>query len=44
MDLDAIDRRIVAALQEDGRLSNVELAERSACRPPLSAQVRQASR
>src|SRR5437588_2559926 len=27
-DLDAIDCRIVAALQADGRLSNVELAER----------------
>jgi Lrp/AsnC family leucine-responsive transcriptional regulator len=26
-DLDAIDRRIIAALQRDGRLSNVELAE-----------------
>ena len=27
-DLDSIDRRIIAALQADGRLSNVELAER----------------
>src|SRR5437016_3975766 len=27
-DLDAIDCRIIAALQADGRLSNVELAER----------------
>lgn len=26
-DLDAIDRRIIAALQADGRLSNVDLAE-----------------
>src|SRR6266700_3716261 len=26
--LDAIDRRIIAALQADGRLTNVELAER----------------
>ena len=28
MDLDAIDRKILAALQADGRLSNVDLAER----------------
>lgn len=28
MQLDAIDRHILAALQEDGRLSNVELAQR----------------
>ena len=27
-DLDAIDCRIVATLQADGRLSNIELAER----------------
>jgi Lrp/AsnC family leucine-responsive transcriptional regulator len=33
IDLDAIDRRIVAALQEDGRLSNVELAERVGLSP-----------
>ncbi len=28
MELDAIDRKILAALQADGRLSNVDLAER----------------
>jgi Lrp/AsnC family transcriptional regulator, leucine-responsive regulatory protein len=33
MSLDAIDRRIVAALQADGRLSNVELAERVGLSP-----------
>src|SRR5687767_9854310 len=33
MQLDAIDRRIVAALQADGRLSNVELAERVGLSP-----------
>jgi Lrp/AsnC family leucine-responsive transcriptional regulator len=27
-DLDAIDRRIIAALQEDGRLTNADLAQR----------------
>ncbi len=32
-DLDAIDRRILAALQADGRLSNVELAERVGLSP-----------
>ena len=32
-DLDAIDRRIVAALQADGRLSNVELADRIGLSP-----------
>jgi Lrp/AsnC family leucine-responsive transcriptional regulator len=32
-DLDAIDCRIVAALQADGRLSNVELAERVGLSP-----------
>jgi Lrp/AsnC family leucine-responsive transcriptional regulator len=32
-DLDAIDRRIVAALQANGRLSNVELAERVGLSP-----------
>jgi Lrp/AsnC family leucine-responsive transcriptional regulator len=31
--LDAIDCRIIAALQEDGRLSNVELAERVGLSP-----------
>ena len=32
-DLDATDRRIVAALQDDARLSNVELAERVGLSP-----------
>lgn len=32
-DLDAIDRRILAALQTDGRLSNVDLAERVGLSP-----------
>jgi Lrp/AsnC family leucine-responsive transcriptional regulator len=31
--LDAIDRRIIAALQEHGRLTNVELAERAGLSP-----------
>lgn len=33
LDLDAIDRRILAALQADGRLSNVDLAERVGLSP-----------
>jgi Lrp/AsnC family leucine-responsive transcriptional regulator len=33
MDFDAIDARILAALQADGRLSNVELAERVGLSP-----------
>jgi Lrp/AsnC family transcriptional regulator, leucine-responsive regulatory protein len=33
LDLDAIDRRIVAALQENGRLTNVELADRIGLSP-----------
>lgn len=38
---DAIDRRILAALQEDGRLSNVELAERVGLSPsPCLRRVR----
>jgi Lrp/AsnC family transcriptional regulator, leucine-responsive regulatory protein len=32
-DLDAIDHRILRALQEDGRLSNVDLAERAGLSP-----------
>jgi Lrp/AsnC family transcriptional regulator, leucine-responsive regulatory protein len=32
-DLDTIDRRIIAALQADGRLSNVDLAERVGLSP-----------
>ncbi|HET8727680.1 MAG TPA: Lrp/AsnC family transcriptional regulator [Alphaproteobacteria bacterium] len=33
VDLDATDRRILAALQDDGRLSNVDLADRIALSP-----------
>lgn len=33
MNLDAIDRRILAALQKDGRLTNLELAERVGLSP-----------
>ena len=40
-DLDAIDRRIVAALQADGRLSNVELADKVGLSPsPCLRRVR----
>jgi Lrp/AsnC family leucine-responsive transcriptional regulator len=39
--LDAIDRRIVAALQSDGRLSNVELADKVGLSPsPCPRRVR----
>lgn len=39
--LDAIDRRIMAALQEDGRLSNVDLAKRVHLSPsPCLARVK----
>ena len=41
MKLDAIDRRILAALQGDGRLTNVELAERVGLSPsPCLRRVR----
>ena len=41
MALDAIDLRIIAALQEDGRLSNVELSERVGLSPsPCLRRVR----
>ena len=41
MDLDTIDRKILAALQTDGRLSNVELAERVGLSPsPCLRRVR----
>ena len=41
-DLDAIDHRILRALQEDGRLSNVELAERVGLSPsPCLRRVKQ---
>src|ERR1700710_2029176 len=39
--LDAIDRRIVAELQEDGRITNVELARRAGISaPPCLRRVR----
>lgn len=41
MNLDGIDRKILAALQADGRLSNVELAERVGLSPsPCLRRVR----
>lgn len=41
MDLDAIDRKILTALQSDGRLSNVDLAERVGLSPsPCLRRVR----
>lgn len=44
-DLDAIDRRIVAALQADGRLSNVELADRVGLSPsPCLRRVKRLER
>jgi Lrp/AsnC family leucine-responsive transcriptional regulator len=44
-DLDAIDRRIIAALQADARLSNVELADRVGLSPsPCLRRVRQLER
>ena len=40
-DLDAIDRRIVAELQQDGRMTNVELARRAGISaPPCLRRVR----
>ena len=45
IDLDAIDWRIVAALQADGRLSNVELAERVGLSPsPCLRRVKRLER
>jgi Lrp/AsnC family leucine-responsive transcriptional regulator len=45
LDLDAIDRRIVAALQADGRLSNVELADKVGLSPsPCLRRVRRLER
>ena len=45
MALDAIDRKILAALQADARLSNVELAERVGLSPsPCLRRVRQLER
>jgi Lrp/AsnC family leucine-responsive transcriptional regulator len=44
-DLDAIDRRIVATLQADGRLSNVELADRVGLSPsPCLRRVKRLER
>src|SRR5262245_61688207 len=44
-DLDAIDRRIIAALQEDARLSNVELADRVGLSPsPCLRRVKRLER
>ncbi|WP_395708841.1 Lrp/AsnC family transcriptional regulator [Reyranella sp.] len=44
-DLDALDRRIIAALQGDGRLSNVELADRVGLSPsPCLRRVKQLER
>ena len=45
IDLDAIDSRIIAALQADGRLSNVELAERVGLSPsPCLRRVKRLER
>ena len=44
-DLDAIDRRIITALQADGRLSNVELADRVGLSPsPCLRRVKRLER
>jgi Lrp/AsnC family leucine-responsive transcriptional regulator len=44
-DLDALDRRIVATLQADGRLSNVDLADRVGLSPsPCLRRVRRLER
>jgi len=44
-DLDAIDRRIVAALQADGRLANVDLAEKVGLSPsPCLRRVKRLER
>jgi len=45
LELDAIDRRIISTLQEDGRLSNVELADRVGLSPsPCLRRVRRLER
>jgi Lrp/AsnC family transcriptional regulator, leucine-responsive regulatory protein len=45
IDLDAIDRRIVAELQADGRLTNVQLAERVGLSPsPCLRRVKRLER
>ncbi|MEA2852547.1 MAG: Lrp/AsnC family transcriptional regulator, leucine-responsive regulatory protein, partial [Rhodospirillaceae bacterium] len=44
-DLDAIDRRIVAALQADGRLTNIDLADRIGLSPsPCLRRVKRLER
>ena len=44
-DLDAIDRRIVAALQADGRLANTDLADRIGLSPsPCLRRVKRLER
>jgi Lrp/AsnC family leucine-responsive transcriptional regulator len=44
-DLDAIDRRIISALQADGRLANVDLAERVGLSPsPCLRRVKRLER
>jgi Lrp/AsnC family transcriptional regulator, leucine-responsive regulatory protein len=44
-DLDAIDRKILAALQTDGRLSNVELADKAGLSPsPCLRRLRRLER
>src|ERR1700754_4524070 len=41
INLDAIDRRIIAALQENGRITNVELSKRAGISaPPCLRRVR----
>src|ERR1700754_586650 len=45
LDLDAIDCRIIATLQADGRLSNIELAEREGLSPsPCLRRVKRLER
>ena len=45
LELDAIDRRIISTLQENGRLSNVELADRVGLSPsPCLRRVRRLER
>src|SRR5260370_9477327 len=45
IDLDDIDRRIVAALQADGRLSNIDLADRIGLSPsPCLRRVKRLER
>jgi Lrp/AsnC family leucine-responsive transcriptional regulator len=45
LELDAIDRRIIATLQDDGRLSNVELADRVGLSPsPCLRRVKRLER